>query len=354
MLLHNRPLFICILLIVLHQALLGLSTYQIALAGSQLTHDSTQGVLSHIMLFFVYALLAYLAHSVSQYFSTQAKQRLFAQYLDGFFEKITQNQAFNSNHNKLKSIAWLTGEAKQGLFDISDFIIKTCSTYLNIIITFGVFYLTIGFELSMIIFVSFLVSIVITAIAKRRIKHIATTIQQDNLAVNETLPIYWDYHLFGSSTSLSTWLNRLHQKLANYFGSQTSYVKIEQVVSATPIVLCTLGLVLYLYQAVNIGMEDLAVMVAVLPRTLQLLGSVHTVAINNSQYNYHKAQYRSIIEFLPTAVAWEDNIKPADIDIKSQGVSLDFDELYLHCNHPISPKRESPSQAPMVAANRLC
>lgn len=55
-------------------------------------------------------------------------------------------------------------------------------------------------------------------------------------------------------------------------------------------------------------MEKLGMMIAVLPRTLQLLGSVHSVAVNNAQFARIKTQYHKVIHYQPSAIDVYHNI----------------------------------------------
>ena len=77
MLLKNRFLQITILIVVLQQILLAISTYLIAIAGASLGSGKAKETLFYIIWFFITALLSYISSSFNNFLIVKLKNSLW-------------------------------------------------------------------------------------------------------------------------------------------------------------------------------------------------------------------------------------------------------------------------------------
>ncbi|VEG12532.1 cytochrome c biogenesis protein CcmA [Moraxella cuniculi] len=278
------------------------------------------------------ALAAYLVSGVDKLVVVRAKQHICTEYFIRFFNKIHNNQGYNSKHGKIQTIAWLSGEVRQTLTAVIDFINQAWSLYLHILITFLVFYQTVGAVISLIILACFALPALLVLTSRQRIQKLSCTNQADNIKLNEALPVQWDYVLFGNA---SRHHRLLDAALDGYFGSLRRYVRLEQVIVIAPVAVCVLAMVGYLSIA-DVPLVQLAMMVAVLPRALQLLGSVHTVATINTQFNFIKNKYQGVVNFLPAYRDLATHIQPDKLQIYSnkQQTTLTLEALFDTISRP--------------------
>lgn len=316
MLLKNRFLQITILIVVLQQILLAISTYLIAIAGASLGSGKAKETLFYIIWFFITALLSYISSSFNNFLIVKLKNSLWKNYIEFLFNKHGNNQKFNTIDNKNQLTAWLNGEANLTLEELSYFIIDTVSMYLNVIFTFAVFIFTLGHVYSAIIAISLLVSLILVSILNKKIKNLANRSQSERLSVNTYLAAHWDYLLNSNIVFKNRSDKKLNFKLESLFNTLEKYTVWEQVVATIPILVSVPLLVFYIFSNQSIhNLAELGVLLAVLPRTLQLLGNVHGLSISNSKLIFIRSKYNQLLNFSLNENLLENNITSQNIQI---------------------------------------
>lgn len=313
--LNNRFMQLSIGIVAVKQLLLGASTYYIALAGQAVAHQDFDKTMLCVVLFFVLALVAYVVHSVNQWLLLKCQQQLFGEYTAKFFASIQNKQTVNYAKAKSETVAWFSGEARQTLAKTVTFISQSVDLYLNIIITFVVFYYTVGRAMSAIIGLAFALSLFLVVASKKPIAKLASAQQTYHWQLNQYFPVHWDYMLFTYDDQMQKSTQTITDKINRYYHSEASYITVEQLIATVPIVLCVISLIVYLL-VTQIAIDKLAMMIAVLPRTLQLLGSVHSVAANNTQLTRIKTQYHKVIHYQPPVIDIHRNIAVDKINIR--------------------------------------
>lgn len=162
-------------------------------------------------------MLPYLISSLNSFYIVKLKNSLFKAYISNILAEFHREQKFNRVTNREKLISWLSGEANATLEDVFYFIIDTISLYLNIILTFLVFFITLGFGFSIIIGSALLVSIIIVSVLNTKIDALAKSSQDEKLKINTYLSPHWDYLFNADSVMQAKTNNTLSEKLDKFF-----------------------------------------------------------------------------------------------------------------------------------------
>ncbi|MCD2511482.1 ABC transporter ATP-binding protein [Comamonas endophytica] len=151
---------------------------------------------------------------------------------------------------------------------------------------------------------------------RRRIEGTAGEMQQRRLKALLCLEPTWNAAMFGSPKMRAAGFGRLDAKLQRYFSQVNRHVLLEQMVACCPIVISTLAL-LGLLQFAEIFTASLAgALVAMLPRSLQVFGNVHSLSIHLSQFFLVRARLRNLDGFFSALERYEMHGTPL------QGISI--------------------------------
>lgn len=277
---------------------MAISTYFIAIAGRSLTSQHYEQVLNQIALFFIFALCAYVTSSIATLILNTLQNQLWQNYIINTFDQINFNQSLATRKNKQDLVGWLVGEAATTLGDVSNFIIQALSLYANIILTFFVFGITLGIGLTSIMSISLLLSVIIVTALKKRIQNYGNKIQSKKLIAILSVSSLWDFHFHGSRALYNEFISEHFSKMAAYFKQTEKYAFTEQFIATFPIIFSVpilIGAMFYFYKE---NVSGLGVLVAVLPRSLQLFGNVHAINIFNSKIILMRTKYKNLMNFV--------------------------------------------------------
>lgn len=297
MLLSNKKLTLCIVLIFVQQSFLAISTYFIALAGESLGKANFKHIIFNVSWFFAFALAAYVMSSLGTLFANQVQNDLWLKYIKNVFNDLNSQQNLSTKSNKEAVYAWLSTEAPVTLAELSNFILQSVSLYSNILLTFLVFGITIGVRITAIISLSVLISIILATYQRKRISKLSGEIQKTKLSAVLSIHQLWDSQLHGSSPMYARTSKEHHSQMKTYFNHTEKYVQTEQLIAVLPIMFSVPILVGTLFALKSDQIAELGILVAVLPRTLQLFGNVHSVSILNSKLILIKSKYDNLKAF---------------------------------------------------------
>jgi ABC-type bacteriocin/lantibiotic exporter with double-glycine peptidase domain len=277
--------FYCALaLTICQQALLAISTYFIALAGMKLESGNAREVLSCVSLFFLFALLSYVVSSLSSLIAVRASNEAWRSYTKQTLQLSTLSMQHASDKNKKSIAQWLGGEANSTISFACDFYLGLISVGLNIILTLLVFYLSIGWQITLAMAASLIISLCFVLPLRRKIESYAGDMQQQKLRALLSIEAAWGTAMFGSRKMRDEGFHELEKKTESYFGSLNQYVVLEQIIACCPIIIST-AVVIWLIQYTGfLTLAVIGALVAILPRTLQVFGSVHSLSIYLSQF----------------------------------------------------------------------
>ncbi|WP_330109784.1 ATP-binding protein [Methylophaga thalassica] len=299
MILKNKYFHISVFLVLVQQLTLGASTFFLAKAGAEIAEGNTLNSIYLLTYFFVFALVSYIASSLTAINTTIFTNCLWKKYILMIFDQVKNKQNINLKKNKQNTTAWLIGEAPQTLREVAGYMIGTISVYLSVITFLTVFYFTIGAELTALISASLLLSIIFVSILRRKIEDYASSSQTTRLMVNTFIPSFWDAQLNVSAKSKLLTKSKIEFEnlISNNFRMVERYTILEQFLATLPIIIS----VIILISAINnmkITPELSGMLLALLPRTLQFFGSVHSISIANSKFIYLRSKYKRLLEYV--------------------------------------------------------
>ncbi|PXX70533.1 ABC-type multidrug transport system, ATPase and permease components [Pseudomonas sp. LAMO17WK12:I10] len=296
----NRYFISGIVLIISQQVSLGISTYYIAMAGAALSLQDYQLLKTRIILFFSFALLGYLISSAVEFISAKLKIDLWEKYIFSVYEHLRHNQPLSSEANRKNVQSWLGSEVPTTLDGTVNLYFGMTSVYSNIIATLYVFYWVLGTHIAILMASSILISYFLVKAMKSRISASATEIQQKRLNVVKRASSLWDYYLNANSSMIGYSEASSRSLIADFLKSSLYYTRLEQLAACLPISIAVAIILIYLQglplsQSVPWGM-----IVAVLPRSLQVFGNVHSMSLYNSKYVYFRKRISNLLNFTDT------------------------------------------------------
>lgn len=301
----NKQLFTCkyflnsSLLVVLHQLFLAISSYCIAKAGAYLASTDTQLAINYIIYFFIFALLAYLFGSSTNYVVTKMQNFLWGKYVEQTILEIENKQTISSEKNKVIFTNWLVGEAKETIDAVCVLLVDFLSTYLNVILTILVFGIAISMKFATVFLIAMLIIALMLTYFKKTIKTLADENQTEKVATMSLISSLWQGAMFGHEKIRdSAW--KAFQFAANkYYQQKEKYVIVEQLIATLP-VFSAVFLIIAMLTIDQFDPLTIGAMVALLPRTLQLLSNVHSIGRLNGQLVFLKKRFLNLSKFVDT------------------------------------------------------
>lgn len=284
-------------LTVLQQVLLALSTYYIAQAGLTLENGNVKAILFYVSLFFFLALLAYVVSSIATFFTTRASNQAWKIYANTTLVKATENLQHASEKNKKSVAQWLGGEASSTIAYACGFYIGLVSVSLNVILTLFVFYISVGWEITLAMTASLALSLVLVMILRKKIETAAGEMQTQKLSALLSIEFAWNSAMFGSRSMRNSGFSGLNEKVNLYFGTVNKYVLLEQIIACAPIIISTAVIIVLLQYYDVFTLAVAGTIVAILPRSLQVFGNVHSLSIYLSQFYLVRTKVRNLVEF---------------------------------------------------------
>lgn len=284
--------------IIIQQLLLAASTWSIALAGSAVSSNHYDQVVHHIVAFFLLALAAYVASSVSEFLTLNAANTTWKCYSKNLISESCNSVELSSEKNRRSISIWLSSEAMSTISNGVGFYLGALSTICNILFTGAVFYISLGFALGTAVAGCLVLSLVLVYLTKDKISTIASKIQADKINALNKLDSFLVNGFFGTDSMREKSSISFDQDVNTYFKSTQAYVKIEQLLACIPIAISVAILSLSVSFLNPTSAVELGILVAVLPRSLQLLGNVHSLSIYLSQFISVRQKIRNLETFI--------------------------------------------------------
>lgn len=279
------------------QILLTLSTYYIAQAGSAIGRENTNNILPYISLFFFFALMAYVASSIGTFFSTRSSNEVWRRYANTTLSKSTENLQHASEKNKKSIAQWLGGEASSTISHACNFYLGMVSTCLNIVLTLFVFYISVGTGITIALAASLAISFILVIILRHKIVRSAGDMQTQRLRALLSIEFTWNSAMFGSKKMRDNGFLDLDKKVNSYFGEFNKYVILEQIIACCPIIISTVAVIGLLQYSELFTIVAVGTLIAVLPRSLQVFGNVHSLSVYLSQFYLVRTKLRNLENF---------------------------------------------------------
>lgn len=292
-----KSLYSMIAFITVQQSFIAASTLFIALAGSSLAEGDLESAYRNLVLFFVASLLGFTSSSIAEIYAEVARRYLSVSYIRLLSTLPSYRPRAGSETNKSSTVAWMSGESVNRLDSVVDHISEGASTVLNVILTLVIFSIVIDYFYTIGLIFSLIVSCSVVVFTRPRIETIGGSIQRSFLSINTHVGRLWDAIFYGSSKLKFAVDDEHSARVRSYFDDRRKYVLLEQFLAACPIVLGVAFTLLILSQQDLSDPSQLGAMVAVLPRTLQLLGSAYAIVVVASRYYLLRKQYSELKHF---------------------------------------------------------
>lgn len=297
MLFRDKRLLCALGLTLAQQLLLALSTYCIAKAGTALAQGHIGRVLRDISLFFSLALAAYVTSSMAAFATTRAANHIWKEYANATLSSATASLQCASQSNRRSMAPWLGGEALPTIGHACNLSVELLSASLNILFTLAVFLFAVGWQIASAMAAALVLSFALVMVLRRRIESTAGEMQQRRQRMLVGIEPAWDRAMFGTPAMRASGFCTLEAKMQRYFGALNRYVLLEQVLACSPIIISTLALIALL-QFTDLFTASIAgALVALLPRSLQVFGNVHSLSGSLSQLLLVRARLRNLAGF---------------------------------------------------------
>lgn len=315
----NRWFWLASALILLQQALIGLSTWFIGSAGAAVSADPGS-VLRHIVFFFTAVVLAYFSGASAMWTANRLANDSWDAYCRQLFSALNGRLALSSEKNKGLANSWLCGEALSTLEAASSSFVDMLAVYLNIAFTMTVFLSLLGPVITASLAAALAVSALILFVAHRPIDRIAGEIQDAKLDALVAIGRVWDHLFFGNPQTAGVSRGKAGERAARFFERNERYKLVEQTISCLPVLLSIPLLVWAISYEVNRGVVALGALVAVLPRTLQLFANIHTANAFAGQFILMRSKLANLESF-------PERLERQDFDAQIRGEEIAIVEL---------------------------
>ncbi|MFK7701371.1 hypothetical protein [Pseudomonas caspiana] len=298
MFIRNRFFIICLIVTGVQQLVLAASTWSIALAGSSVSvGDLAKGKIE-ILIFFFLALVAYLVSSIGEIFSVKAQNQIWNSYVFKSVEVFCSDIGLSSEKNRRSINQWLSSEALSTIQAAVPFYINILSMVLNVVLTLGVFFFSLGVWIGSAVGVSLIVSLVLVYVSKSKINSLASEVQSSKISALLDIDGLIVNGMFGTTLMGASEGGKFSSKAKSFYGFAERYNKLEQMVACAPIVISVTIVTASIYFFGSSSHVELGVLVALLPRSLQLFGSVHSLSLYLSHFILMRQKIRNLLSFV--------------------------------------------------------
>jgi len=299
-------LIIAVALVILQQISLALSTLYIARAGSSVATGSPDEAINYVLLFFATALGGFILSSFSAVCAEKSKNETLYRYYRKSENISNSSQLSNIRSMRSKFHNWLVGEAASTIDEFVSFFMMSVNSILNVSLTLIVFSTVFSIEVSLIISLQLLASIVLISMVRKSVSNLGSQLQKQKLESNQYVEIFWNSRFLMSPPMGKQITEDQYAKLSQFFNTRIKYKIWEQSVAAIPIILSVCSLLIYISLFQNWSTMEIGAAVAVLPRTLQLLGNAHTLTIIGTKFFEIRQKLLNLSKFLTA---------PQDVDL---------------------------------------
>lgn len=314
MIVKNRYFLVSVLLIIIQQALVGLSTYFIGLAG-RFAYFEPGHSFYYIVIFFVTIAACYVFGSSSLYFRVMLSNSVWSDYYRDTLSRAKEEWGVNSAKNKEMVSNWIIGESLPTIEEASFYYVEIIALYLNVIFTVVALYAILGPMITLSLLSCMVVSLSLILLTKRKVKELSTEIQSSKIEAFRAINKIWDNAFFGMKKHFEESLVNSKGKEKVYFDNQLKYKLIEQIIACLP-VMTSIPLIIYVsHHTVMMHPYIMGSLVAVLPRSLQLYQSIHAASMHTTQLMVIRSKVKNL-EHFHTTLERTDFFNDADDRIK--------------------------------------
>ncbi|PRA27286.1 ATP-binding cassette domain-containing protein [Pseudomonas poae] len=284
------------MLIIFQQALMAIAVYQLGSAGRALAANAFILLRDKVAAFFLIALAAYLVSACVELIAARLKATLWRNYVRQVIDEVGARQELSSSKNRKTLLAWLGSEAPATLEHAVAIYYGLISVASGIVFTLYAFHALLGDVATSVMGTTILISFIFVSAVKGKVGHWASEIQQRRLLVVNGIDTLWSNSLQGTERMRSVAYDLFQARTLDYAQGYSAYTRLEQAVACVPIVLAVMGMVSYLF-FFPVAENAWGVLIAVLPRSLQLFGNVHSLSVYGSKFLLYRKKISNLATF---------------------------------------------------------
>ncbi|WP_158619318.1 ABC transporter ATP-binding protein [Pseudomonas sp. v388] len=297
---QNRYFRASIGVIIVQQVLLAASTWSIAAAGAAVSAGSAPQAKQCLVAFFVLALGAYLVSSLAAILAVKAENSVWKVYFDNTVEEVTRAPELGGSENRKLTSQWLSSEALPSIQYAVSYYTGATATIANVILTSSVFYIALGSGMGSIVASATCLSLLVVICLRGRIQATSTQIQTAKLNLLTRIDSVLANLFFANKSMAANSKRRFDERASDYFVETQRYIYLEQAAASVPTLISVTIILVSLLSPSGLDAGKLGVLVALLPRSLQLFGSVHALNIYLSQFVMIRQKIKNLKDFPAT------------------------------------------------------
>lgn len=272
-LLLNGNFYISCLFLIMQQLIVAFSTYAIANLGKELIEKSISNF--YISLFIISLVIVYIPAYFAMLYLEKAKYQSWQTYYEYFSQNfLGKSTYFSDTKIKNEAIANLSQESKATIDTAMTIAFDVFASFFNIIFNI----LVIAFLLNSSIIAGYFIGILLSAIFIKKINNrigiTAHNAQQSRIMLVSSLLNAWDNIILNNTHNYQLYEKILQKDFKKTVDNEIKAESTRNISSSigmilllVPVVVCTI--IIFYYNLNNY--EVLAVLVATLPRQIQLL-----------------------------------------------------------------------------------
>jgi hypothetical protein len=297
MLLRSRYFVLAVILVVIQQIFIAISTFAIAGAGQAIVDGQVNNIVSRVVWFFGMIAAAYVVGAMAHWLTVVIANRSWKSYSEKLIAEIAKDPALSSDGNKVLTNAWISGEALSTFETTSQFFIDLISISLNIGLTVFAFYEVLGIRITTAVAGGLTFSVVIILTLRDPIGRLASRIQNAKVEALVAVQALWDHAFWGNWSSYTVARQRSSSYADAFLRASSQYKGLEQIMACTPILISLPLLAMVAAKDISSDTTAVGALVALLPRTLQLFQNLHTALSYGGQLLLTRAKLRNLDDF---------------------------------------------------------
>ncbi|WP_287815856.1 hypothetical protein, partial [Pseudomonas sp.] len=268
--------------------------------------------------------------------TVRAENDIWKIYVSKSADDFSKRAYLSGEKNRASLSTWLSSEAPSTIYGASRFYLGLFATLLNVALTSGVFFLTLGTLIGGAILSSLILSLICVLATRKRINELATDTQNERLSALIKINSLLTNGSCGTKKMYQDYKQNFELTLENYFSTTVSYTKMEQAIACAPTIVSVTIILASVINSGSTSISAIGALVAVLPRSLQLLGNVHTLGIYLSQFVMLRKKVTNLESFVAEMNTRnpEKQVTQSDIRIhkKAEGIQISVDDLMEICS----------------------
>lgn len=304
-LIWNRWTFLALVWLIIQQLIVASSTAWIARLSYAVT--SQQPFWIDLTLFVTSLVVVYIPAIISIAYLDKAKFISLHNYINSFLSifknKVTLWGSQNLRENKT---AFLSSESYLVLNDSMGFLYDWGATSLNVLFNILIFGYVVDRSFLAAYVISIILMMALIYFFKGHLHASARNAQEKRISLTQGLLLGWDNIIISNKYNLNFWQEIVDRRFREALNKSLFSVKLTQIVAASTMILAmapVIGLMIYLFSTHITNLPYLAMLVATLPRQIQILQHLHIVVSYTASWNVQKAR----LQGLSNAVLIDEN-----------------------------------------------